>query len=269
MKKIAYSFLMLAAVFAASCSSDDNNSAPAEEPTADYMPLTNGNYWVYNTNTTGAEGAADSSGRDSIYVANDTVIGTVTYKKIKSRNAPTGFFSGSLSGNAIRQDGSKLLVTGSTSVAVSADIPFSIAITDFPFFDANATAGQQIGSTSGSFQQTVQGLPLTFTYTLKTTAGEDLSNIAINTTNYTDIKTVITTLRLKISMDLLSLTILPEQDVVTSTQYFANGVGAVKTSTYITYTLADLSALGFTLPIPQSGTAQQDEVLDTHLVQQH
>jgi hypothetical protein len=265
MKKIAYTFFMLAAVIATSCSGDDNNnSGNTVETTADYMPLTNSNYWVYNTNTTGA---ANTSGRDSLYVAKDTVIGTVTYKKIKSRAAATGFFSGSLSGNAIRQDGSKLLVTGNTSVSLSEQIPFNIAITEFAFFDANATSGQQIGSTSGSFQQTIQGFPLTFTYTLKTTAGDNISSETVNNIAYTGVKTVITTLQLKISLDLLSLVILPEQNVVTSTQYFADGVGAIKTSTDIRYTLADITIPGITLPIPQSGSAQQDEILVAYNVQ--
>lgn len=265
MKKIAYTIAALAAAIAFSCSSDDDNGNNGNS-TAVYLPMDNGNYWVYNTSTEGAEGAADASGRDSLYVANDTVIGANTYKKFKTLAASTGFYSGSLSGNGVRLSGGKLLVTGSTSIAVSEDIPFSIAITDFAFFDANATSGQQIGSTSGSFQQTIQGLPLTFTYTLKTTAGDDAESLIVNGSNYTNIKTVLTTLTLKIALDTFSLTMLPQQDVLVSTQYFAEGVGMIKTSTDITYNLADFSSLGITLPIPQSGSAHQDEVLDTYSV---
>ncbi|MFP9113317.1 hypothetical protein ACLI1A_05210 [Flavobacterium sp. RHBU_3] len=265
MKKIAYTLTALMAVMAFSCGSDDD-AGNGGNNTDVYLPLDNGNYWVYDTTTESTDGSADSSGRDSLYVANDTVIGTNTYKKFKTLAAATGFYSGSLSGNGVRLSDGKLLVTGSTSVAVSADIPFSIAITDFAFFDANATSGQQIGSTSGSFQQTIEGLPLTFTYTLKTTAGDDAESLTVNGSNYTNIKTVLTTLTLKITLDTFSLTMLPQQDVVVSTQYFAQGVGVVKTSTDITYNLADFSSLGITLPIPQSGSAHQDEVLDTYSV---
>jgi hypothetical protein len=267
MKKIVYAVVAVAVFLNVSCSSDDNNKSNGTEITTDYLPLSNNNYWVYNTNTNGADGALDSSARDSIYVANDTVIGSFTYKKFKSRDTASGFFSGSLSGNAVRQSGSKLLVTGSTNIAISETVPFSIAINDFAFFDANATTGQQIGSASGTIQQNIQGFPLTFTYTLKTTAGENLNTYAVNGTNYTDVKTVITTLRLKISFNLLNTVILPEQNVVTSTQYFAEGIGAIKTSTDINYNLADISIPGITLPIPQSGTAHQDEILDVYQVQ--
>jgi len=248
-----------------SCSGDDDNNGGGGDTTAVYLPLSSGNYWVYDTNNEGADGAADSSGRDSLYVANDTVIGTTTYTKFKTQAAPTGFYSGSLSGNAVKVSGSKLLVTGSTSLAVSEEIPFSIDITDFAFFDANASTGDQIGSTSGSFQQTIEEIPLTFTYTLKTNAGADAASLTVNGTNYANIKTVITTLTLKIT-HVLGIVLLQEQDVVVSTQYFAEGVGVIKTSTDITYNLQDFSQLGLTLPIPQSGSAHQDEELDAYNV---
>jgi hypothetical protein len=265
MKKIVPLLALFAIGFTVSCSgSDDNESNNNGEPYSDYLPLTTGNYWVYDTNNQGADGAADSSGRDSLYVANDTIIGTDTYKKFKTLAAPTGFYSGSLSGNGVRISGSKLLVTGSTSLALSEDIPLSIAITNFAFFDANAASGEQIGSTSGSFEQTIEGLPLTFTYTLKAKAGDDMAALAVNGTNYTSIKTVITTLTLKIAHSTFGIVLLPEQDVVVSTQYFSQNVGVVKTATDITYNLADFSSLGITLPITQSGSAHQDELLDSY-----
>lgn len=264
MKKIAYTLAALAAVMAFSCGSDDNNNNGNN--TAVYLPLDNGNYWVYDTNTQGVDGTVDTSGRDSLYVANDTVIGAYTYKKFKTPAAATGFYTGSLSGNGIRLSGSKLLVTGSTSIAVSEDLPLNISIQDFAIFDADATAGTQIGSTSGSFQQTIQGLPLTFTYTLKTTAGNNAASLTVNGETYTNIKTVLTTLTLEINIATLGLPILEEQDVVASNQYFAEGVGVVKTSTDITYNLANFSSLGITLPIPQSGSAHQDELLDIYNV---
>lgn len=266
MKKIVYAVVAVVAFLNVSCSSDDNNNSNSTEMTTDYLPLSNNNYWVYNTNTNGADGALDSSGRDSIYVANDTVIGSFTYKKIKSRDTATGFFSGSLSGNAVRLSGSKLLVTGSTSIAISEAVPFSIAINDFAFFDANATTGQQIGTTSGTMQQTIQGIALTLTYTLTTTAGTDYASYTVNGTSYSNVKTVVTKLKLKIVPTALPVELLPEQDVITSTQYFAEGIGAVKTSTDISYTLSSLAA-GISLPIPQSATAHQDEILATYHAQ--
>ncbi|MFP9099067.1 hypothetical protein ACLI09_08435 [Flavobacterium sp. RHBU_24] len=266
MKKFMGLIALTAIGLTVSCSGDDNNSSGGDT-TAVYLPLSQGNYWVYDTNNQGADGAADSSGRDSLYVANDTVIGTATYTKFKTQAAPTGFYSGSLSGNAVRASGNKLLVTGSTSLALSEDIPFSITINDFAFFDADASTGDQIGSTSGSFQQTIEEIPLAFTYTLKTTAANDVATLTVNGENYTNLKTVVTTLRLKIAHAVFGIVLLQEQDVVVSNQYFAEGVGVVKTSTDIEYTLADFSSLGVTLPIPQSGSAHQDEELDTYNIE--
>lgn len=265
MKKFVCLLAVIATGFTMSCSGDDDSNTTNEGNASVYLPLTP-TIWAYDTNVEGADGTADSPGRDSLYVANDTVIGANTYTKFKTKAAATGFYSGSLSGNSVRQSGSKLLVTGSTSLAISQDIPFSIAINDFAFFDANASSGDQIGSTSGSFEQTIEGLPLTFTYTLKTKAADDVAALTVNGENYSNVKTVVTTLTLKIAHSSFGIVLLPEQDVVVSTQYFAENVGVVKTSTDITYNLQDFSQLGFTLPIPQSGSAHQDELLFSYVL---
>ncbi|HEU0137510.1 MAG TPA: hypothetical protein VFQ50_09475, partial [Flavobacterium sp.] len=60
-----------------SCSSDDDN-APAPGADQNYMPLAQGNNWVYDV-----EGA-EYSERDSLYVANDTTISGNTYHKMKT-----------------------------------------------------------------------------------------------------------------------------------------------------------------------------------------
>lgn len=256
MKKIAYLVAAMAVLLTYSCSSDDNSGDTATNE--DYLPLTTGNYWVYNTDL---NGTAD---RDSLYIAGDTTINATTYKKFKTRVAPTGFFSGALSGNGVRKSGNKLLVTGSTAVSIQ-DFPVNISITDFAFFDAGATAGTQIGSTNGVINQTYNSLPLKFTYTLSTTAGETLSSKVVGTTTYNNVKEVITKLNLTISYDFsgIPITVLPAQDVVVSHQYYAKNEGMVGANTVISYTIqADLAA---TLGIPASTSLTQTETLATSL----
>jgi hypothetical protein len=250
--------------FLASCSSSDESDEPVVE--TDFMPITTGNYWVYNVS-----GTDNLSGRDSLYVANDTVINANTYKKFKTLAMPVGFFSNSLRGNSVREVNGKLLLTGGAGVNVGNALPVDLELTDFVVFDKNATANQQLGSVSGVIEQTLQGFPLTINYTLKTIADADQPTFtAPDNTVYMNVKPVKTILTLTISTTVgtFPINILPTQDVVTSMQYYADGIGMVYANTGINYHLADLSLLGIELPFPSTGSQNQQEVLDDHFVVQ-
>jgi hypothetical protein len=255
-------FLLLAAgMLSMSCSSDDD-AGNGVDATA-YFPLNQGASWTYDVTRTGF------TGTDVLYTDGDVVINNNTYTKFMTESPAEGFFSGALSGNGVRQSGGRLLVSGNTGISLSEEIPFNISITDFPVFDTSATAGTQIGNTTGSFeQQTEDGYTLKFDYMLYSTAQVDLATYsAPDGQSYIDVKTTNLSLNLTITalVDAGGFTIpfeiLPQQQVINSTQYYANGIGVVYVSTDITYQLADLSAFNIELPIPSSGTEHQDEVL--------
>ena len=83
MKTKLFSLLIIVLILSA-CSSD-NNSSDNSNGTS-YFPLNNSNNWVYKYDST------LTTGRDSIYVSGDTIISTITHKKIKSL-APNFSFS--------------------------------------------------------------------------------------------------------------------------------------------------------------------------------
>ncbi len=260
---IAFSVAILA-----SCSSD-NSSGNAS--TGNYLPLTDGNYWTYKVTTIGQS----TINRDSLYVANDTVINTKTYKKMKTLAIPFGFYSNSLRNNGLRKENDAIYMTGNAGLNLGAVLPIDLSVSDLMIFKESATLNQQLGSVSGVINQDFQGYPLVINYTLKTTALETLpSYTSENNTVYTDIKKVNITLNLKVSTTVtvpglplpVSLVLLDPQDVVVSIQYYAKNIGMVYTNTLINYHLVDLSTLGVTLPIPQSGSQTQNENLDTYLV---
>ncbi|MDI1255702.1 MAG: hypothetical protein PSV16_06340 [Flavobacterium sp.] len=258
-----YSVLIAIALFGmlASCSpSDDGGSATANV----YIPLTLDSYWNYDVTGSGA-----AAGRDSLFVANDTVINTKTYQKFKTGALPIGFYSNSLNGNSLRQDGDRLLLTGGAGLNVAAAFPVDLNLVDFVVFDESAGDGEALGSFTGTLSQTFQNIPLTIDYNLKSTAMQTLPTYTSpNGDAYTDVKSVKTTLNLKVVATVevtpgfsLPITVLNSQDVVTSTQYFAKGIGVVYATTNITYNLAQA------IPgsnIPQSGTQTQEEFLDTY-----
>jgi hypothetical protein len=256
---IAFAMTLLSA-----CSSDDSTAGNGNA--TDYFPLTTGNYWTYDV-----VGEALQN-RDSLYVANDTVITTQTYKKMETLNVPFGFSTNSLRNNGLRKEGDVVFVTGAAGLNLGNTLPINLSLSDFIIFKESATLNQQLSSVTGTLTQDFQGYPLTIDYTLKTTALETLPSFTSDdNTVYTDVKKVKLTLNVKVTTLVtvsgftVPVPLLNSQDVVTSIQYYAKNIGMVYTNTTISYTLQDFSQFGISLPIPQSDTQIQHEYLDTYL----
>ncbi|MDV6167215.1 hypothetical protein R1T16_02185 [Flavobacterium sp. DG1-102-2] len=258
MKK-TYLLIVLGA-FLVSCSSDDDSTNGNNNPDQSYFPSEQGKYWVYDVNSN------VMNGRDSLFVTNDTLINSTTYKKLKTKEEfPFGFFSNSLRNNAIRQSDGKTYLSGAVGFNISEDLPLSLPINDFVIFDENATENQQLGSINGTLQQEVQGYNLGLTYTLSAKAKAPISSFTSGPQTYTNVKPVEITLNLGINVTTeiagfpITFPLMSQQNVVVSTQYYAQGIGVVKTSTNLSYQLSEIPVVQ--LPIPTTGSEQQDEVL--------
>lgn len=228
-----------------------------------YLPIAIGDYWTYNV-TTNAQ-----TQRDSLYISNDTTINAKTYKKFKTKNAPIGFFSNSLNKNGLRKENRSLLLTGTLALDFGVGVLINLSVTDFVIFNENATNNQQLGTVTGTINQTVQTYPLVIDYTLKSIAIETLPTYSSNGRVYSDVKRVKTILNAKITTTVsvsgfpITATILSPQDVVVSNQYYAKNIGMVHTNTLINYQLNSIPG-GITLPIPSTGSQTQDEFLDVY-----
>lgn len=237
-------------------SSNEDNGVPTA-----FFPLTNGNWWTYKVQT-----QLPGFIRDSLYVKADTIIGGITYKKMKTKFPPNGFYSTTLRNNGIRISGSSLKLSGTIQISAGLPSPIAFSVSDFTFFKENAVQNDLLGSTSGTFQQTIQGYPLTFTYTLSSYFDGILSSFTTTTNkSYVDLKKSKVVLNLKITYTIpglgLTTTLLQPQDVIVSTQYYAKNKGMVYANTDINYSLS--SVPGVTLPIPSAGSQNQKEFLDT------
>ncbi|MHA3789370.1 hypothetical protein ACX0HA_14260 [Flavobacterium hauense] len=259
MKKVYLLSALGALMF--SCSSDDNGDS-GNNSTGDFLPVNSGNYWVYDVQGTSV------SGRDSLYVSGDTVINNNTYKKLKAKDGiATGFFSNALNNNGIRHADGKTYLSGTAGLAISDELPFDLAITDFIVFDQNASENQQLSIKEGTINQDLEGYGLTINYKLSSKAKAPVASITVNGEQYSNVKTTEITLNMEINVSVtipgipipISFPLMAKQDVAVSTQYYAEGIGAVKSVTDITYQLAELPDVE--LPIPQSGSEHQEEVL--------
>jgi hypothetical protein len=261
--KFLSSLLVLTLLF--SCSSDTISSSDSFQ--TNYFPLALRNYWKYRVITNAV------TQTDSLYVSNDTTINTKVYKKFRTRTTPIGFFSNSMNKNAARIDGDKILLTGSIGFNFGSALPLNLSINDYVIFQESATNNQDLGSVTGVINQTVQNYPLTVNYSLKSTNIESLPTFSSNGRIYTDVKKIKTVLNAKITTTItvpgvpfpVIVSILDQQDVITSYQYYSKTIGMVYTNTNINYNLNALPA-GINLPLPSNGSQTQEEFLQTYVV---
>lgn len=258
-----YFIAILLMAFLTSCSSDDATTEPDDTNPieADYFPLENSAFWVYDV-------SGEFPGRDSLYTANDTMINNTSYKKFKTKDVAFGFFSGSLAENGVRKSGDKLLVSGSTGVNLIQDFPIDLTVTDFVIFKESASENEQLGLTSGNFTYNYGEIPLKFDYTMKSIAGQSLASYAVpNYGTFQDVKVVKIIVNLKISAEFsaggitIPAAILAPQDVLVSTQYYAKNIGMIHSSTDINYELEDFSMFNFEFPFPTTGSQNIKEYL--------
>ncbi|RWX00355.1 hypothetical protein [Flavobacterium cerinum] len=258
MKKTYLLFIL--SLFIVSCSSDDdngNNNNPT--PTNTFLPSNIGNYWVYDVQN------STISGRDSLYVANDTIINGSTFQKLRTKDQPFGFFSNALNKNAIRYDNGKIYLTGNAGLDFAADLPINIAVSNFIIFDQNAAENTELGTVSGTLEQEIEGFKIKFNYKLTSKTKATLANYTSGQQNYSNVRPVEITLNLEITAGLsgfpIAFPLLKPQNVVVSTQYYAENIGVVNATTDINYELEEIPLPDFQLPIPQSGTEHQVETL--------
>lgn len=263
MKKTTY---LLAAVFGGlliSCSSDDSADNGGDNFT---IPLSTDKYWTYDVEVDGVEGTT----RDSLYISNDIVISGNTYKKFKTRDdLATGFYSSSLRNNGVREVDNKLLLSGDLSLTNGQELPIGLdlSLLDFIIFKKNAIPDEVLSTKSGSFQQDFNGFPLTINYSLISKGGETFPSFTTSEGDtYSNVKTSKIALNVSITTTLqgipIPITVLQPQDVVTSVQYIADGIGVVYTETITTYTISETVATR--LGIEPTNTQIQKEFLDTY-----
>jgi len=258
-------FLLIAlGLFIVSCSSDDDSNNNDNTSTS-YFPSNEGNYWVYDVNSDIMDG------RDSLYIANDTLINSNTYQKLRTKNLPFGFFSNSLRNNAVKESEGKIFVTGAVGFNISEDIPLSLPINNFVVFDQNAADNQQLGAINGIIQQEIEGYTLEFSYSLTSKAKTSIATFTSGTETYTNVKPVEITVNLSINIKTefaglpITFPLMTSQNVVVSTQYYAPEIGVVKTITDLSYELTQIPNIE--LPIPQSGSEHQEEILVDYSIQ--
>ena len=146
-----------------------------------------------------------------------------------------------------------------------------MSVTDFIIFKESATNGEILSEKTGSFQQTISNFPVTIEYRLRAIGGENFTSFTSpNNDIYPNVKSTKIVVNLKITSTQtiagfpLTITILPQQDVVVSTQYLSKNIGIVYTKTNTNFNLDATIATQIGLPV--SNSQVQEEFLDTYNV---
>lgn len=259
--KLSFKNTMIAfmCIVLASCTSDDE--APATS--FSYLPLTVNNSWNYDVTT------GNLTTMDMLTVAS---VNGSRYT-LSSNPAPaSGVMTNFLTSGELNQDGGKLVLNGSFSLANLGFGNFSVDIVNGIINDQNAQNGRETFTTSGTFSETVQGFTLAINYTAKNIQKADIASMTVNGTTYNNVEHS----QLIINANVVSpitvvgitqnITLLRPQDVIVIDNYWARDIGLIKSDNQLDYELEDFSAFGINLPIPQAANILSVQTLTNSVI---
>jgi len=177
-----------------------------------------------------------------------------------------------INGNLTKQNG-KLVYNGQYEVDLSlyGMENLTIPISNLALYDINASVGDQLSTISNTIDQTfnVQGqpVPLSMTYSLSTEQNEILESYTVNNISYENVLKANVSLNLAVdaSFAIITVPLLEEQEVLTSSNYYAADIGLIYSENATSYNFEDLSQFGIPNIDPINVNSYQS--IDTYTVQ--
>ncbi|MAN26565.1 MULTISPECIES: hypothetical protein [Mesonia] len=274
MKLPKYLFYFLVSFAIISCSDDDNNDA--EETISNHFPLTVGNSWTYNNETTYQDGASTNS-QETLTVESTSEEQGVTYYKLESDASinEKGFFTGILTAGSLIMADNQLIYNGELSVDLSGfglDLDnLSIPLNNIIVFDAEANSGENLTQINDVITRNVNlpqvgTVPFTIEYNLRTVQNEFLNSYTVNEEEFQDVLSagIIVNLEISVSLSGFQIPILQSQDAIQMTNYYADNVGLIKSETSINY---DFEELNFpNIPSIPDFSMEETQEIETYIV---
>ena len=266
MKKLTFTLLALLII---SCSSsDDNNNEIIIPESFDYFPLNVGSSWTYDNQDSEQENT-----RDSVFISEIEVINDINYYQFSALPPVSGFMTTILSQSILRTNNNALLLNGELGTPPVEGFPeISIPLVNLIMYDLDENNNSLLSEFSGEIIQVIENIPIKIGYTITTVQGEIFED---GFGDYTNSNVLSSKININLSIvaeyeilgTVLDLPILQSQDVIRTTNYFANGIGMIYSDTQVEYELEDLSileTLGITLPFPSEDSSNSSQNLDTY-----
>jgi hypothetical protein len=254
------SILMIVSI--SSCTNNDNDDNLTNS--GNYFPLTLDNYWNYNVTNSNLDLNQSQSTRDSLYV---------NEYGLAINGIATGTMNTILTQMDLTRTATRLSGTGNITFPFEGLDDFQIGVTDAQFYNTTVSTNNPLSSVEGIIEQTIEGLPITASYTLKTTQGASFPSLFLNSINYENViessiilELTITTQVEVIPGNFIEVLILDTQNVLEISNHYAKDIGLVQSEADISYHLEDFSSIGITLPVAGSLNATSLQTLDTYVV---
>lgn len=236
------------------CSSDDDNVSSTEDPIVNYFPLVVSNTWQYNNSQTNA--AETTTSQEDLTVESEQQVNNQTRFSLSTTADATGVsFTNILSSGEVYKEETKMLITGNFGFGLGegeTDLPgLDVDFEDLVLYDSEAVTGNVLFTQDQNFDlPEFNGITLSVTLTIQSISLGSDEQLEVDGVVYQDIIGS----QFIVSMGIDATTILPPlpvpvtlpainfQEVVNSTNYFANEIGLVQSETDLSVTFSDLIA---------------------------
>lgn len=247
-------------------------STSITENQKNYMPLAEANAWSYHNVKTGG-GLPTTESDETMTAGAPTEQNSMLFYPMMTDNPNgAGFVTNLLSNGTLHQDGGNVVYDG-TIVIVLEQLqmdPVEIAMDNATIISNTAAAGTELFTYSGSETQNLNigvPVPVTMNYTATTTNAEFLPSFtASNGEVYEDVlrATLVVSASAVTEYNGLPITILAEQDVIISTNYYANEIGMIQSDVLNNIEFEDLSSFG--LPVIPNVHIESSQELTAHVL---
>ncbi|WP_274475562.1 hypothetical protein [Mangrovimonas aestuarii] len=276
MKTIKLTLLALSIVLGFSaCSSDDdnNNNNNNTDGSTVIFPLNSNNYWKYDVVATNTQFTDDFNGTDSLYVNNAN--GNNYSLNANDNGIANGIMSSILTSGELTASEQDLTINGTLQLPLAGFVDFTIPLDNVKLYDIQANNNSTLSSVTDSFEQEIQGFPMTFDYTAEIIQVATYESMQLNGENYNNVTETRLTLDVEVSTVLVGqqLNMLNNQEVMAVTAYYANEIGLVRAEADINYEMSQnfisaVELLGGELPIPTSSSGTNVQELTEYFVEE-
>ena len=237
--------------------------ADEEQDEANYFPLVVNNSWDY-TNTTTDDNGTDMSNETMTLASEEMVNDTLFFQAETDNISPNLTTTGILVGGQLFKKEGQLQIKGQFD-NFGPDLPggFSLPIESniIPLYSTTAGENAELFAESDSFTQSQDDIDFNVNFTLSSQNAGSMDSMDVSGTTYDNVIASSVTLTLEITATPndfpITIPVLEQQDVLTATHFFADGIGMIKSEIITSINFEDLSDLEIDLPNINSNTVQE------------
>lgn len=251
MKTLKYIFLLSIMVSFFSCDKepiDDTGIVVVDDTDTDtdpttYFPSNSENEWNYDVVNVDNTTDTTTNSTDRLFIESET--GASFVLGVNDDGIANGTKNGLLVNGTMAQTKKTLSTTGELSLpfgGVDISIPYSNAV----LYNIDAPDNTALSSFTGTIEETIQDFPLKVVYVLTTKQITNHASIELNGEMYENVTQSNLTLNLQITTSIvvfgmpLELPIVKQSDVLISNNYYAAGIGLVRSESNVDFVIEDI-----------------------------